>query len=57
MNQLELNKPNNHSRIILGISDFKQLRQKNAIIVDKSLLIKAILEASPGVLLIARPRR
>ena len=57
MNQLESNKTNNHSRIIVGASDFKKLRLNNAIIVDKSLLIKAILEASPEVLLIARPRR
>jgi len=44
-------------RIIVGTSDFKKLRLNNAIIVDKSLLIKAILEAPSEVLLIARPRR
>jgi hypothetical protein len=48
---------NNQPRIILGTSDFKKLRLNNAIIVDKSLLIKAILEAPSEVSLIARPRR
>ncbi|KLL04406.1 MAG: hypothetical protein MRERV_4c010 [Mycoplasmataceae bacterium RV_VA103A] len=44
-------------QIIVGTSDFKKLRLNNAIIVDKSLLIKAILEAPSEVSLIARPRR
>jgi hypothetical protein len=44
-------------RIILGTSDFKKLRLNNAIIVDKSLLIKAVLEAPSEVSLITRPRR
>lgn len=48
---------NDQPRIILGTSDFKKLRLNNAIIVDKSLLIKAILEAPSEVPLIARPRR
>ena len=44
-------------RIIIGTSDFKKHRLNSAIIVDKSLLIKAILEAPSEVSLIARPRR
>src|SRR6185503_9758381 len=40
---------NKQPRIILGTSDFKKLRLNNAIIVDKSLLIKAILEAPSEV--------
>jgi hypothetical protein len=44
-------------RIIVGTSEFKTLRLENAIIVDKSLLIKAVLEAPSEVSLIARPRR
>jgi hypothetical protein len=47
----------NQARIIVGTSDFKKLRLNNAIIVDKSLLIKAILESPSEVSLIARPRR
>ena len=50
-------KNNKQPRIILGTSDFKKLRLNNAIIVDKSLLIKAILEAPSEVSLIVRPRR
>ena len=57
MNQLESNKTNNHSRIIVGASDFKKLRLNNAVVVDKTLLIKAILESPAEVLLITRPRR
>lgn len=48
---------NDQPQIIVGTSDFKKLRLNNAIIVDKSLLIKAILEAPSEVSLIARPRR
>lgn len=44
-------------RISLGISSFKKLVLKSDIIVDKSLLIKAVLEAPGEVILITRPRR
>src|SRR5438552_12951448 len=47
-------KDNKQPRIIVGTSDFKKLRLNNAIIVDKSLLIKAILDAPSEVPLIAR---
>ncbi|CAI2194816.1 17076_t:CDS:1 [Funneliformis geosporum] len=50
-------KDNKQPRIMVGTSDFKKLRLNNAIIVDKSLLIKAVLEAPSEVPLIARPRR
>lgn len=50
-------KYNNQPRIIVGTSEFKTLRLENAIIIDKSLLIKAVLEAPSEVSLIARPRR
>src|SRR3954453_12245497 len=50
-------KSNKQPRIIVGTSDFKKLRLNNAIIVDKSLLIKAILDAPSEVPLVARPRR
>ncbi|CAG8817248.1 8993_t:CDS:2, partial [Racocetra persica] len=35
----------NCPRIVVGVSDFKKLRLESEIIVDKSLLIKAILES------------
>jgi len=57
MNQLEINKPSNYPRMLVGTSDFKKLRLGSDIIVDKSLLVKAILDSEEEVLLITRPRR
>ncbi len=45
------------SRIPLGLSDFKELRENDYYYVDKSLFIAEILNRSDKVLLIPRPRR
>ncbi|CAG8455594.1 21727_t:CDS:2 [Gigaspora margarita] len=44
-------------RIIVGTSDFKKLVLESDVVVDKSLLVKAIFESPAEVLLITRPRR
>jgi hypothetical protein len=44
-------------RIIVGTSDFKKLVVESEVVVDKSLLVKAIYESPAEVLLITRPRR
>jgi len=41
----------------IGIEDFAELRKKNYYFVDKSLFIKDLLDKSPKVLLLTRPRR
>lgn len=41
----------------VGISDFKKLIEMNGYFVDKSSLIKEILDNQPEVILFARPRR
>jgi hypothetical protein len=50
-------KKSNYPRIIVGTSDFKKLVVESEVIVDKSLLVKAIFESPAEVLLITRPRR
>ena len=44
-------------KIALGNSDFKTLIDDNRYFVDKSLLIKEVLDDSAQILLIPRPRR
>jgi hypothetical protein len=44
-------------RIPLGVSDFRQLREASLDYVDKSLLIRDIIDDTSGVLLMPRPRR
>ncbi|KRQ87804.1 putative AAA-ATPase [Caloramator mitchellensis] len=44
-------------KIPLGISDFKSLKSDDYYFVDKSLLIKEVIEDGAQVLLFARPRR
>lgn len=41
----------------IGIEDFAELRQKGYRFIDKSLFIKDLLDKSPKVLLMTRPRR
>jgi hypothetical protein len=53
-----MNKANNQQlRISLGVNSFKELLLENDIIVDKSLLVKSVLEAPAEAFLITRPRR
>jgi hypothetical protein len=44
-------------KLPIGISDFQKLITKECIIVDKTLLIKDIIDNSSEVILITRPRR
>lgn len=44
-------------KIPIGISDFKKLMDENFFFVDKSLLIKEIIEDGAEVILFTRPRR
>lgn len=41
----------------IGISDFRELREKNLYFVDKSLFIRDITETGAKVILLPRPRR
>ena len=41
----------------IGISDFRELREKNYYFVDKSLFIRDLLEDGSKVILLPRPRR
>ena len=44
-------------KLPIGIEDFAELRAKDYYFVDKSLFIKELLDKSPKVLLLTRPRR
>jgi len=44
-------------RLPLGISDYKQIIEENYYYVDKTLLIKELLDIRAGVMLLPRPRR
>ena len=44
-------------KISIGTSDFKQLRDEDLYYIDKSMLIKEMLEDSNRVVLLPRPRR
>ena len=47
----------NVPKILVGSDDFKKLLLGSTLFVDKSLLIKDVLEDSGEVILITRPRR
>jgi hypothetical protein len=44
-------------RIPIGISDFRKLREGNYYFVDKTLLIKEVVEDGAEIILLPRPRR
>jgi len=44
-------------KLPIGIEDFAELRDKNYYFIDKSLFIKELMDKSPKVLLMTRPRR
>ncbi|MBS0186062.1 MAG: AAA family ATPase, partial [Proteobacteria bacterium] len=52
-----MNQQNKPYTIKIGTSDFKTLVTESTLYVDKTLLIKSILEDAHDVLLITRPRR
>ncbi|MEA3451942.1 MAG: AAA family ATPase, partial [Bacteroidota bacterium] len=47
----------NRKKLNLGYSDFKNIIQSNSYFVDKSLLIKEVIDTEKNVLLFPRPRR
>ncbi len=47
----------NQAKILTGTDDFRKLLFNSDIFVDKSLLVKEIIENSGDVVLIIRPRR
>jgi len=49
--------PSRQKRLPVGISDFEEMITQNYYFVDKSLLIKEILDSGAKVTLIPRPRR
>ena len=53
----KIQEPNIKPTIIVGTDDFQKLLFKSNVFVDKSLLIKDVIEDSGDVILIARPRR
>ena len=44
-------------KLNLGYSDFKNIIQSNSYFIDKSLLIKEVIDTEKSVLLFPRPRR
>ncbi|MBI4648675.1 MAG: AAA family ATPase [Bacteroidia bacterium] len=44
-------------KLPLGISDYKKIIEDNFYYLDKTLIIKEILDASEEIVLITRPRR
>ena len=44
-------------KLPIGISDFAKLREGNFDLIDKSLLIKEIIDDGAEIILITRPRR
>lgn len=45
------------AKIVIGIDDFRELRENNYLYVDKSMLIHELLENGSKVMLFTRPRR
>ena len=48
---------NQKKRISTGVEDFKEIIDKNGYLVDKTLMIKELLESNAKVTLFTRPRR
>ena len=48
---------NEYKSIPIGMEDFKEVIDKNCYLVDKTLLIKDILDGGAKVTLFTRPRR
>nr|VFK22014.1 MAG: PD-(D/E)XK nuclease superfamily protein [Candidatus Kentron sp. MB]VFK27623.1 MAG: PD-(D/E)XK nuclease superfamily protein [Candidatus Kentron sp. MB]VFK74363.1 MAG: PD-(D/E)XK nuclease superfamily protein [Candidatus Kentron sp. MB] len=48
---------NQKRRLSIGLSDFREFRTLGYYYVDKSLLVRSVLDASAQVLLLPRPRR
>ena len=48
---------NKKKRLIRGVDNFKDIITRNGYFVDKTLLIKEVIEDSHNVILIPRPRR
>ena len=48
---------NQKKKISTGVEDFKRIIDKNGYLVDKTLMIKELLESNTMVTLFTRPRR
>ena len=44
-------------KISIGVEDFKEIINKDGYFVDKTLMIKALIESNAKVILFTRPRR
>lgn len=44
-------------KISIGVEDFKEIISKDGYFVDKTLMIKALIESNAKVILFTRPRR
>ena len=47
----------NGKKISIGIEDFKEIIDKNGYFVDKTLMIRDLIESNASVTLFTRPRR
>ena len=52
-----MNKQEKRKKISIGVEDFKELIDKDGYFVDKTLMIKKLIESRAKVTLFTRPRR
>ena len=52
-----MNKQEKRKKIAIGVEDFKEIIDKDGYFVDKTLMIKELIESNAKVTLFTRPRR
>ena len=52
-----MNKQEKRKKISIGVEDFKEIIEKDGYFVDKTLMIKKLIESQAKVTLFTRPRR
>ena len=52
-----MNKQEKRKKIAIGVEDFKEIIDKDGYFVDKTLMIKKLIESQTKVTLFTRPRR
>ena len=52
-----MNKQEKRKKISIGVEDFKEIIEKDGYFVDKTLMIKKMIESNAKVTLFTRPRR
>ena len=52
-----MNKQEKRKKIAIGVEDFKEIIEKDGYFVDKTLMIKKMIESNTKVTLFTRPRR